>query len=262
VSSPGADIIMRTAQLFPRVALGLMFGLGLCGQANAYTVYFGQDDSTGNDGIRIAHPNSDAARALFSNALPVTPNSFESFATNTNAPVVLNFGANTATLSGDGQVRTVAGPGTDGGGRFPIDGNNYWHMFVQPGQSATFSFSTAMSAFGFYLTDLGDEGGNVNLIFTRADTSTFTVALSDDYMSNNGASPSASVLFFGIVDNLEFVSMEFQITAGGGNLGLDYLAVGTKEEVREVPEPATLGLLGFGLLGLRLARHRTKGNPD
>jgi hypothetical protein len=250
---------MRNAQVFPRVALGLLLGLGLSAPAAAYTVYFGQDDSTGDDSIRIAHPNSDAARALFSNALPVTPNSFEAFATNTNAPIVLNFGVNSATLGGDGQVRTVAGPGTDGGGRFPIDGNNYWHMFVEPGQSATFSFSTAMSAFGFYLTDLGDEGGNVDLIFTRADTSTFTIALSDDYMANNGVSPTASVLFFGIVDNLEFVSMELQINAGNGNLGLDYLAVGTKEEVREVPEPATLGLLGLGLLGLGLSRRGRKG---
>ncbi len=73
------------------------------------TVFFGEDLGQG-EGIRLpAHPNSDAARALFLASLSgVGTEEFEGFANGPGSPLGLSFpgsvGAITATLSGGGSI--------------------------------------------------------------------------------------------------------------------------------------------------------------
>ncbi|MDP2962769.1 MAG: hypothetical protein Q8N54_08415, partial [Sulfurimicrobium sp.] len=63
--------------------------------ASAYathTVYFGEDLGLGEGTRLLSHPNADAARAsFFSNLVGVGTETLEGFATNTVAPLAVNF---------------------------------------------------------------------------------------------------------------------------------------------------------------------------
>lgn len=123
-------------------------------------VFFGEDLGQGESVRLPSHPNSDVAHNDFlSNLVGVGTENFESFASGTGAPLPLTFpGAGTATLNGDGFIARVT-TGTNGVGRYPISGNQYWDS------SNVFSidFSAPIAAFGFYGVDIGDFGGQVTL---------------------------------------------------------------------------------------------------
>lgn len=218
--------------------------------AMAESIYFGEDLGQG-ESIRLAsHPNADAARAAFLGQLiGVGTETFESFAAGTAAPLSLVFpGAGTATLTGSGYVETVAS-GTNGFGRYPISGNNYW----ETGDVLGVTFSDPVAAFGFYGVDIGDFGGHVTLTLTDGTTRTYTMN-----STTNGA--GGAVTYWGIIDTENpFVGIQFGNTAAGVDyFGFDDMTIGSKEEVRPVPEPATLWLVGTFLSGLALRARRQR----
>ncbi|RYF03219.1 MAG: hypothetical protein EOO77_31405 [Oxalobacteraceae bacterium] len=127
----------------------------------APVTFFGEDRVTSGTQV-TSRSNADAARtAFFDNLTGVGTETFEGFAQNTRTPLNIDFtGAGTATLLGGGTVQTTSyGLSV---GRYAISGTKYLDA------SSTFSltFSDAISAFGFYGTDIGDIGSALSLTLT------------------------------------------------------------------------------------------------
>ena len=230
------------------LVLGLL--VGLSGSARAALVtYFGEDPGQG-ESVRLAsHPNADAAANQFLAQLTgVGTETFEGFASGTGLPLVLTFsGAGTATLTGGGSTVQSVPSGTNGFGRYPISGNNYLET-SSSGLAA--SFSSPVSAFGFYATDVGDFNGQLTLTVTRVGGATETVTVPNTLNGTGGG-----VLFFGIIDASDpFTNVAFGNTAPGADVfGFDDLTIGSPEQViSAAPEPSTLvsgalaGLIGLG----------------
>lgn len=131
---------------------------------------------------------------------------------------------------------------TDGtlSGTFPTEGNSF--VFSAAGQSTRqlrLGFDKPVHAFAATFTDLGDVGGTLQVVLTRADGSTVT----HPAPSGAGAGPgntdnlTGSVLFWGIYDDTPFVRVSFEyLGAAADGFGLDELIVGVKDQVRP-PEP-------------------------
>jgi hypothetical protein len=211
--------------------------------------FLGQDAGLGETTRQTVHPNADNARNQFlSNLSGVGTETFESFADNTALPLALSFpgsaGSITATLSGSGNIDVLAS-GTNSAGRFPISGTHYLDgVTASTGSTAlTINFSSSISAFGFYGTDIGDFNGVVELRLNGAVTTTVSV--------NNSTNISGGgVLYFGVIDDTNsFNQVVFRNTGSGDDIfGFDDMTVGDIQQVVPVPEPGT-ALFGIFLTG-------------
>ncbi|MDP3920453.1 MAG: PEP-CTERM sorting domain-containing protein [Candidatus Omnitrophota bacterium] len=228
----------------------------------AYAVpqtFFGEDAGIGEGTRQTSHPNADAAQASFlSNLISPGTEDFEGFADNTGTPLVINFpGAGvTATLQGTGSVQTVSS-GTNGVGRFPISGDNYF----ETGSSFSILLSDPVAAFGFFATDIGDFGGQVQLTLLNGTTQVITVP-------NSTNVTGGGVLYFAVIDTQNlFSEVQFGNTAAGVDFfGFDDFTVGSVGQVVQsptpsggstnVPEPSSMVLLGSALAGLGAWRKR------
>jgi hypothetical protein len=199
---------------------------------------------------------TNAANLFLSNLTGVGTETFESFSTGTAAPIALTFpGAGTATLSGTG-VSVFSG--NDGLGRYPFSGTQYIET-----SSASFSvaFSSAIAAFGFYGTDIGDFGGQLTLTLTDIHGVTSTLTVPNTIGS--GGSTSGSNLYFGFYDTGDtYTNIVFGNNSGGADVfGFDNMTVGSLEEVTPTtPLPGALPLFasGGGLLGFLSWRRKRK----
>ena len=165
-----------------------------------------------------------------------------------------------ATLAGTGQV------GTATGGRFNTTAGGSRFLQVSTGTEFTLSFSTAIAAFGFYGTDIGDFGGVLSLILTPwngGPDETLVVR-----PQSNQAAASGALLFYGFADmsseyrRITFVSLG--TTSDQDFFGFDDLVVADRGQIRVpttppgVPEPGSLALAGLALFAAGYARKARK----
>jgi hypothetical protein len=240
----------------------VLLGVGSPARAG-FTTYFGIDQGNGNP--PTAPVDSLAARNSFVGALTgVGVETFESQALNA-FPTALTFAPTsvTAAATTTDSTNIFVNNGTPFG-TFATSGTQFLYDSGSgtQGLNATLTFSAAVAGFGLYATDLGDgidPANQITFVLTLADSSSETVTT-----NVGGNNTNANLLFLGVVSSdpsQKITSVEIQSTnlAGGDAIGVDDLTIGLSAAA-VVPEPASLGLLGAGVLGLAvgyLRRSRT-----
>lgn len=252
---------MRLAFRAAIVATALSF-VGAFSKASAQSTFFGQDLRWVINGSPLAGSNSASARASFlSNLMGVGTDSFESFAPGAVAPLSLSFaGAGTATLTNNGLIQNVGGLAAR---RKATSGSKFWDLGTGTGGlQFTIKFSQAIAAFGVYGVDVGDFGDQLTLSFYR--NNSLTSSWSPDHGLGGGTNGpnDGNLNFFGYINTASlFDEIRFSskgITSQSEDFwGFDDMTIGSLEQV-VVPEPASVALLGAGLVGLAVSRRRQR----
>jgi hypothetical protein len=225
--------------------------LGSASASAAPVTFFGEDVNHAGDLTQTSPTNSTAAQnTFFTNLVGVGTETFDSIAAGTVAPFSVTFpGAGTATIN-SGTVLAL----TDGTGGYPISGTN----FLSAGRTSfSISFSSAISAFGFYGIDVGDYGGHLTLDLT--DVSSAHTILNVNNTVGSGGNTGGSILYFGFYDTTKsYTSISFGNDSNLADVfAFDSFSVGSLQQVAPaVPEPSTwammiLGFAGLGFMGYR-----------
>lgn len=231
-------------------ALGTLLALSAASAQATLVEFFGEDLSPG--GTVPAAGNAATARQAFLAALTGVGNEdFESAATGSiGAGLAISFpgssGNITATLTG-------GGPGTinnfASSGRFATSPTQY--LKTDAGQAFNIAFSSGISAFGFYGTDIGDFGGQISLQLTGGSNPLLNVG-------NSTNAPDGSLLFYGFIDDADsYTNIAFSNSSGTDVFGFDDMVVGDAGQVASgAPIPTTLALMGLGFAGIGFQRRR------
>ncbi len=216
----------------------------------APTIFFGQNQTPagGVSGAPLT------ARNLFLSNLTagVSTENFDSRPTG-SPPIALSFtgglGTINATLTGGGNLRNSPITGT-----YATSGTQFYDNQFN---AFKITFATAIAAFGFYGTDIGDVNQQLQITLDQGMASQRLFTVANSLNSNN-----ANLLFWGITDTANtFTTVSFA-QSGSDRFGFDDLTVGDVKQVTGgVPEPTTWAMMigGFGAIGgtMRYRRRKT-----
>lgn len=211
----------------------------------AATIFFGENQ---NPGGAVSGDPETARNSFLSNlSAGVNTEDFESLATGAPPlPLVFNGGLGpiTATLTGTGAL--VGSPVT---GTFATSGSQFYDNQFD---SFTISFDSAIAAFGFYGTDIGDVSAALEITLDMGLASERMFTVNNTIDGNNG-----SLLFWGITDTANpFTTVSFA-QSGSDRFGFDDLTIGDVSQVTGgVPEPGTWAMMLLGFFGLGAAMRR------
>ena len=239
------------------------FLLGGAPPAHAYLEFFGEDPNDSETVPLAAFPNASMAEANFLALLNgVATEDFEGFAEGDAQPLGLVFDGVLATLSGgNGTIASVEAGETNTVGRYGTSPTNYWDVVAGDEGDFLITFSEPVAAFGFFGVDIGDFGGDLELLLglEGGGEELFDV----ENTQGSGGDTGGSVLFYGLVadeDDDLITTVSFLTASGDGDaFGFDDFTVGTREQMMppdSIPEPGTALLVGMGLVGLGARRRR------
>lgn len=245
---------------------GILAALLICASSSqaTLTIFTGENQTPGE---MVSGAPLTARNAFLSNLTGVGTETFESQAVGAEGPLALTFpgsGSTTlgAALIGDGVVfptpstagrfnTTGATAGPTPGQWWSVEGNFY------------LVFDQAISAFGFYGTDIGDFNGQ--LLIKLTDTNDVVTELEVPH-TINGA--DGSLLFWGFIDTSNsYKRIDFGNTAQGVDFfGFDDMTIGDARQINPppnpTPEPGMLALLGVAGLAASMARRRRDRRAD
>lgn len=152
-------------------------------------------------------------------------------------------------------------------GRFGTTGDGDAERFVEGSNTFEIQFRQAVSAFGFYGTDIGDFGGALSFDLLNANGATIaTIPMVTTVTPGTDDSAGGSLLFWGFVDlEKQYSGVRFNFSSTRDGMGFDDLVTGFLNDQpppNPTPEPGMLALLGIAGLAASVARRRRDRRAD